>query len=314
VKEWIDKFPFLKKLLDKLYAAGEKIFIPGFENVSLSEVAVFFIKGLNNASLGMRASSLAFRFFLAIFPSIIFLFTLIPYVPIENFQDQLLELLSGIMPANAYEATRETIEDLIRNKQGGLLSFGFIFALYLTTDGVHAMINSFNETSHFEEHRGFLKIWGISLLLVTIFTVVLVAGITLLVFSEYILQAMVDRGWLNNSIGYWSIIAGKWLILLSMFFFGLSFLYYWGPGGKVKFRFISAGSSLATALIILISLGFGYYVNNFGQYNKLYGSIGTIIVVMLWMYFNTLGILLGYELNNTIHYAAETKNNPAAKA
>jgi membrane protein len=312
VIKFIHQIPVLKKVLDKLHAAGEKIYIPGFEKVSLTEVMVFFIRGLNNASLSMRASSLAFRFFLAIFPSIIFLFTLIPYVPIKDFQDSLLEILAEIMPSNAYEATEETIEDLIRNKQGGLLSFGFFFALYLTTDGVHAMIKSFNETSHFEEHRNALKIWGISLLLVTIFTFVLVAGITLLVLSEVILKMLMEHGWITSGIGYWSIIVGKWIVLLAMFFFGLSFLYFLGPGGKVKFKFISAGSSLATAFIVLISTGFGYYVNHFGQYNKLYGSIGTIIVVMLWMYFNTLGILLGYELNNTIHHAAESKNNPAA--
>ncbi|MEY4110826.1 MAG: hypothetical protein RLZZ46_1181 [Bacteroidota bacterium] len=308
MKNFLLKVPFIKNLSDKLYNAGEKIFIPGFEKVSLSEVSIFFLKGLSNASLGMRASSLAFRFFMAIFPSIIFLFTLIPYVPVENFQDSLLEILSQIMPSNAYQATKDTIEDLIRNKQGGLLSFGFFFALYLTTNGVHAMIQSFNETSHFEEHRGSVKIWLVSLLLVTIFTLVLVSGISLLILSEVLLHNLMEQGWIASGIGYWSIVAGKWIILLAMFFFGLSFLYYLGPGGKVKFRFISAGSSLATALIILISTGFGYFVNNFGQYNKLYGSIGTIIVVMLWIYFNTLGILLGYELNNTIHHTAESKN------
>lgn len=173
------------------------------------------------------------------------------------------------------------------------------------------MIKSFNETSHFEEHRSVIRIWLTSLLLVTIFTFVLVAGISLLILSEVLLKSLLAQGWIASGMAYWSIIIGKWIILLAMFFFGLSFLYFLGPGGKVRFRFISAGSSLATAFIILISTGFGYFVNNFGQYNKLYGSIGTIIVVMLWMYFNTLGILLGYELNNTIHHAAESKNNPA---
>lgn len=308
----LEKIPFIRRGLDKLNKTGEKIYLPGFENTSLSEVTVFFIQGLSNASLGMRASSLAFRFFMAIFPSIIFLFTLIPYVPIDNFQNSLLEILAEIMPENAYKAAEETIEDLIRNKQGSLLSFGFLFALYLTTDGVHAMIKSFNETSHFEEHRSKFRIWLTSLLLVTIFTFVLVSGISLLVLSELWLNKLMEEGWIASGLGYWSIIAGKWLILLAMFFFGLSFLYYLGPGGKVKFKFISAGSSLATALILLISTGFGFFVNNFGQYNKLYGSIGTILVVMLWIYFNTLGILLGYELNNTIHHRASSKNHPAS--
>jgi membrane protein len=295
---------YYEKIKKKIINATSTVILPGFDGIPLSEVIRFFVKGLMNASLTMRASALSFRFFMAIFPSILFLFTLIPYVPIDNFQQELLLLLSNILPDNVYAITGETIEDLINNKQGELLSFGFLFTLYLTTDGIHAMIDSFNQISHFTEKRSALSIWLVSILMVLIFTLVLLAGIALIVFGNFILQYLLSNGLLTKGSGYYLIIISKWIILVMMFFFALSFLYYLGPGGKSRFRFISAGASLATVLIILVSLAFGYYVNNFATYNKLYGSIGTIIVVMLWIYFNTLGVLIGYELNAGIKAAS----------
>src|SRR3954464_6722000 len=123
----------------KIVKACQKIIIPGFEGLSLYLVARFFFHGLRNGTLNMRASSLAFSFFLALFPSIIFLFTLIPYIPIDGFQDKLFALIATMLPKSAFEATEETIADIIKNPRGGLLSFGFISAMYFSTNGFNAM-------------------------------------------------------------------------------------------------------------------------------------------------------------------------------
>lgn len=301
---WIRK---IKK--SKLYVlsvtASKKIILPGFEGVPLYNVILFFIKGLQSSALGNQATSLSFRFFLAIFPGLIFIITLIPYIPIANFQDLLLQLLKDIMPHSAYQATQETFLDLIKNKQGGLLSFGFIFALYLATNGVFAMMSGFNESVHIVEKRPAYKIRLISLMLVGIITLLLTFSTALIVFSGWVFGYLLHHGIINDGISLYALLLGKWIILLGLLLTAVSFLYYFGPSGKVKYRFISAGSSLATVFIIIVSSGFAFYVNNFGSYNKLYGSIGTIIVVMLFINFNVFVILLGYELNSSIYLAKQ---------
>jgi membrane protein len=221
-------------------------------------------------------------------------------VPIPNFQNQLLILIHDFLPAGAYEATQETLEDLIKNQNGGLLSFGFIFALYLATDGMYSVITSFNQSIHANETRNFLKIRLISVILIFIITLLLVISIALIVFSEAAFTYLENSNIINDTLIVYSLILGKWIITLALFFFAFSFIYWLGPDSRNKFRFFSAGSTFATLFSILISLGFAFYVNRFGNYNKLYGSIGTVMVVMLWMYFNSIGLLLGYQLNASL--------------
>ncbi len=304
VTKWINKIK-KSKLFILSINTSKRIILPGFEGVPLYNVILFFIKGLQNSALGNQAASLSFRFFLAIFPGLIFIITLIPYIPIHNFQDLLLELLKDIMPDAAFKATQDTFLDLINNKQGGLLSFGFIFALYLATDGVYAMMSGFNESVHIVEKRPAIKIRLISIMLVGIITLLLTFSTAMIVLSGWVFGYLEYHKLITDSITLYALLLGKWVILLSLLFTAISFLYYFGPSGKVKFRFISAGSTLATVFIIIVSSGFAFYVNNFASYNKLYGSIGTIIVVMLFINFNVFVILLGYELNSSIYLAKQ---------
>jgi len=304
--KWLSKIT-QSRLFVLIINTSKKIILPGFEGVPLYDVILFFIKGLKNAALSNQSASLSFRFFLAIFPGLIFKITLIPYIPIDNFQDLLLQLLKDLMPHSAYHATQDTFIDLIKNKQGGLLSFGFIFALYLATDGVYAMMRGFNDSVHIVEKRPAYKIRLISIMLVGIMTLLLTFSTALIVLSGGVLGYLQQHGIINDGITLYALLIGKWLILLGLLFTAISFLYFWGPSGNVKYRFISAGSSLATIFIIIVSSGFAFYVNNFASYNKLYGSIGTIIVVMLFINFNVFVILLGYELNSSIYLAKQNQ-------
>jgi membrane protein len=124
-----------------------------------------------------------------------------------------------------------------------------------------------------------------------------------MITNEYFIRWMFHHGWLKNKTQLFIILTFKWLVIAALLFFTISFIYYYGPAKKRKWRFISAGSTLATCLSILTSIGFSYFVNNFGQYNKLYGSMGTLIVVLLWIYFNSLILLIGFELNASINKA-----------
>lgn len=287
------------KLAHKLVKASQRIILPGFEGLSLYIVTKFFFHGLHNGTINMRASSLSFNFFLALFPSIIFIFTLIPYIPIEHFQDSLLSQLQNVLPKSAFEATEDTISDIIKNQRGGLLSIGFVSALYFSTNGFNAMISAFNETYHQMESRNALMQRLVSLFMVIVNLLMIGAGITLIIFSEIGLHKIIH----TYKVLYYFILFGKWIVLFGLSFCLISFNYYFGPKRKKGWRFFSAGSTFATVFIIIASLIFSYYVNNFGNYNKLYGSIGTLIVIMMWIYINSLILLLGFDLNASIHSA-----------
>jgi membrane protein len=282
---------------------SKRVSLPGFETISLYEVTLFFWESIAKGSIAMRASAVAFNFFLALFPSIIFIFTLIPYIPIADFQEQLLDLLRNFMPHNAYEATKDTILDIVTNQRGGLLSIGFFSALYFSTNGFNALITAFNSTFHDIETRTGFQQRLASLFLVAIFTLLIMLAIALIIISEVALNKIFKPG----ELSYYLLLCGRWIIVFALFYFLISFTYYLAPARKAGWSFFSAGSMLGTILSIAMSVGFAYYVNNFGNYNKLYGSIGTLLVILLWIYFNSLVLLVGFDLNASIRKAKRHK-------
>ncbi len=296
-----------KKIVQVPLDLSKKLIIPGFDNLPIYDVIRFFIEGIQKNSLTTRASSLAFRFFLALFPSIIFLFSLIPYIPIDNFKIQLFELIRGMLPGEAYEMASTTIEDLMNNKNEGLLSFGFLFAFYLASNGVNSMVIAFNDTYHALKKSTFIETRLRSFLLLFIIVFLMIITIGLIVFSSAITSYLITNNYVSNTYLIYILKAIKFIILLLVFFLGISSIYYFGNTRSKKFRFMSAGSTLATLLSLLLSTGFAYYVNHFTSYNKVYGSIGTLIVIMLWLYFNSLVLLIGFELNASIGHAKEHK-------
>jgi membrane protein len=280
-----------------------KLVIPGFDGMPVYDVASFFIRGLQKGALSMRAAAFSYNFFLALFPAIIFFFTIIPYIPIPGFQDNLLELMQNFIPKKAFDAVEETLFDIVKRPRGGLLSIGFIMAMYFSTNGIHSLIESFNQTRHTLETRSWIKQRLISIVLVFILSLLLIVAIVLIALGPVVLDFLVQHNMLRVSFSYYLIIAGKWIVSSALLFFAFSFLYYLAPAAESRFRFISAGSTLSTVLTILASVGFNYYVNSISQYNSLYGSIGTLIIVMVWIFFNAMIVLIGFELNVSIRNA-----------
>lgn len=246
---------------------------------------------------------MAFSLLLALFPAVIFIFTLIPYIPLESFQDRLLFLIRDLLPSSTFEAARGTIEDIIRQQHGGLLSFGFLFALFVTTDGIIALMNWFNKSYHGHKQRPGWKQRLIATGITFALSSLVILSIGLLVVSEIAYSYLEAKGILVNLMQVVLITAGKWIILILLCFSAISLLYYLGPSNKERMRFVSAGSSLATLLLIITSLAFNYFITHFAQYNKVYGSIGTLIIILLWLYINSLVLLVGYELNVSIKKA-----------
>lgn len=274
-----------------------------FGGISVYVILVSLVNEFLEESLLNRASALAYSFMLALFPATIFLFTLIAYIPVDKFQDNLLELLQTIIPTNAYLAFQTTIEDIITNQNASLLSVGFITALYFATNGVGNLMRAFNDSSLILEKRTWLKRRVVATLLTIIISFALLAAIVVLIVGQTIITNMQEHIASDSSIWPHIITLSRWIIIVAIFFFSISLLYRYGPAHKLKWKFLSPGSVLATTLAVLTSIGFTYYINNFSSYNKIYGSIGTLIVVMIWLYLNSLILLIGFELNANIDLA-----------
>ena len=288
--------------MNKLIEVVKKIKPLGFTGLSLYDVSVFFIKGLQEGAITTRASSLAFNFFLAFFPSIIVFFTLIPYIPIDGFQQTLMEIISNVLPPSTNSATFSTLEDIINNQRGGLLSIGFILALYFSTNGMSSLIQAFNSSYHIRENESIIKHQMLSILLTIVISALVFLTIILIIFGKSAIIYMIDYQLINEN-KLVLLNAAKWVILIFMLFLGITTIFNLGPAIKSQIKIFSPGAILATLFIILTSIVFSYYIDNFSQYNKIYGSIGTLIIILLWIYFNAIFLLIGFELNASIFNA-----------
>ncbi len=297
---WLHRILLRTKPYRRFIEWTKSVILPGFGMLPLYSVLVNFINEFLYGPLLNKASSLAYNFMLALFPGTIFLFTLIPYIRIRNFQAQLLQILASILPTNAYLAFQTTIEDIIKNQNGKLLSLGFITALYFATNGVSNLMRAFNSSSLIIEKRSWLKRRMIAMALTVVISISLLIAIVIMIAGQGLIGLLQSHLLSNSHFWIYLILLSRWVIIVIIFFVTVSLLYRYGPAHKLKWNFLNPGSILATGLAVLTSLGFTYYINNFSSYNKLYGSIGTLIVVMIWLYLNSLILLIGFELNASI--------------
>lgn len=278
----------------------KKYSLPGFKGLPIHDVLRLFIKGVYDGALDTRASSMAFKFFLALFPGIIFLFTLIPYLPIDGIEEEIFSLLKDLLPSEAYALSIETIQDILLNKHGSVLSLNFLVALYFAGNGVKGMIQEFNNGLNIDHQRSYFSTQLISLLLIGTLTIILMVSLGAIISSGLLIDHLTQIHFFENVPLYKGLELLTWLILFALFFFTISIIYYFGPTKNDKWHFFSPGALLASVLTLFTSVAFSYYVNNFAQYNKLYGSIGTLISIMLWLYFNSTILLIGFELNTSL--------------
>jgi membrane protein len=282
---------------------AKRITLPFFDGVPLYSVAIFFWRSIVDGSITTRASAIAYSFFLALFPAIIFLFTLIPYIPIRNFQTELFQLIQSVVPASTFKAIESTVVDIISRPRGGLLSLGFLMAVIFATNGISSIMAAFDATVHSIHRRTWLGQWLISVVLLAILLLLLALAISLVTGGQALLKYFEDHFQMFDWFTHFLLSVSKWVIIVALFFFAYAFLYYMAPAKKTKWRFISAGGTLATLLSIVALFGFTYYVRNFSQYNKLYGSIGTLLIILFLIYIMALIMLIGFELNASIYQA-----------
>ena len=296
-----------RKPISWMIRGAKRIVLPGFDGMPLYDVMKFFIQGLVNGYITSRASAISFSFFLAIFPFLIFLFTINHFVPIANFQQTLLDILEEFMPHTAWESVEGTIIDIITRPRSGLLILNFFLTLYFSTNGINSLIEAFNNTAHTLETRSVVRQYLVSVMLLFILSFLLIASIALMTVGPKFLLFLIPDALEKSWFALTSIEVIRWVIVLGLLLMAISILYYFAPTKRSRYRLISAGSMMSTILIIVTTLGFNFYVDNFSKYNVLYGSIGTLLIVLVWIYLNAISLLLGFELNMSIVNAREEK-------
>jgi membrane protein len=289
----------------------QKIRPPFLENLSLWDLGTFFYRALYEGAVSSRAASVAFSFFMALFPGVIFVFTLIPFIPIDGFQEELFALLQDVLPPNSFEATQSTINDILTVQRGDLLGVTVLAALIFATNGTLALIANFTQSVYNIGHRNFWSQYLAAFVLTVVLSVLLIAGIAFLVASEGLLADWMQH---RTQIGTeWKLlIAWRYAILIVLILLSVSLVFKYGPASKAPWRLISPGAVLATVLVVASSAAFGFYVAHFARYNQLYGSIGTLLILQLWIYINAIGLIVGYELNASVAQAHKSHASDAS--
>ncbi|HEV8285217.1 MAG TPA: YihY/virulence factor BrkB family protein [Chitinophagaceae bacterium] len=288
---------------------SKKIQFPGFYGIPLYDVVKFFYQQVRRVGLTERTSAISFNFIMAVPPMIIFLFTLIPYLPISQaLINQLYELIRDIIPGkNNYQPIIEFLDDFLNNQRYGLLSVGFLLALYYSSNAMAGIMRAFDKNYIGFRKRSFWEAKKTALQLTLILFLLVIVSLVLLIMQGSILRWLgIESAWLRNII-----VNARWIIIILLFLASISFIYRHAPFVHKKWRLVNPGSVLATTLMIFFIILFSYWVNHFSNYNKLYGSIGTLLLLMLLIYFNSLVLLIGFELNVSInslkHEADERK-------
>lgn len=295
------------KWVQNLIALSRRLVLPGFDGLPLYDVGVYFVKGLFKGAIVTRASAVSFKVFLALLPFTIMLLSLIPYIPIDNFQGELLTEFKEMLPAGLYELLHGALDDLVNRKHNTVLSIGFVLTLYYSSNSINAILTSFNSSYHLTRRRNPIKQRLISLILIILISCLGLAAISLMIFSDSFFEWLKAHNYVEGKLVFALLYIVKWIMVVLLFLVIVSVLYNTGDTDRNTWKVVTAGSTMATISMILVSIGFTYYVTNFGQYNKLYGSLGTIIVLLLWINLNSMILLIGFELNASIQNAKKRK-------
>ena len=282
---------------------SKHIILPGFQGVPLYDVVMFFTKQMSKVGINDRAAAISFNFLMAIPAGTIFLCTLIPYMPISTqITIELLDLAKMFTPdEQTYGVIANFLNDFLNTPRSGLLSFGFLVAVYYASNAVMALMRSFNRSLHTFKHRTFVNERWTAIKLTTVLMVMLIVTITLLVTQGQLFQWLMETLQIENLFVRQLIFSIRWIIIILLILGSIGYVYKYAPAITKRWKLASPGAIFATFLVVLSTFAFSFYVNNFSSYNKIYGSIGTIMILMFLIYLNSLILLIGYELNVCIY-------------
>ena len=280
--------------------------LPGFQGVPTYEVGSYIVREVRQQSIPQRAAAVSFSFMMATFPGIIFLFTLIAFIPIPGFRYTLLIELEKLLPKDSYPVIKSTIIDIIRHQRGGLLSFTLLASLWYSLRGVRALLNAFDKKNSSFKKRKPIKKVVVALQITVLLNMLVIVVLGLILAGKFEASKLVHTMHLaKHAVTIFNTI--NWIFIVSFFYIGISIIYFYGPATTQRWKFFNTGSIIAATIALLGSLGFSIFINNFGRYNKLYGSIGALIVIMVWINLNAWVMIIGFEINAAIDFAKKKK-------
>ncbi|WP_162418209.1 YihY/virulence factor BrkB family protein [Cyclobacterium roseum] len=308
MKKRIDGF------LDNLHEQALKLRPIHFGNPdqNLYDVGKIFFYHLQKDDVFERASAMAFNFTVAMFPLLLFLLNTIPFIQFffpEVTTANILLFVRDILPDNIYDEAAPTIMDIVSKPRQSLLSLGFFLALYLSTNGVISMMNAFNAVYRTKEYRGFFRTRLIAVSIILVLVVSICGAVLVMLVGSELLLRISEFDFVSNSIYYYSLAFFRFFVLLTLFMIATAFIFRFAPAVHDKWKFFSTGSVVAGLLITLGFFLFTFYLNNFDSYNKLYGSIGTMIAVMFWLWITSILVLIGFEINVSLDKASSKKRS-----
>ena len=293
------------KVVGVLRTTTQRIVLPGFEGMNIYTVGKIFLTQLVKGEIFNRAAAISFKIILASFPALIVLISLIPYVPIENFQQDLIEGLRHYMPGEVYEYFKLLFEGLILQKHSTALSIGFILSLYYASSSINAIFSGFQKSQNIIRKRKGVKNLMMAFFIMILITVLIILAFVVQAFSNSLISYLFSSHTFSGNLTYYLLYLIKWATIGLFFLIAISLLYNAGSPGK-KWRLISTGAVFTTLMFIIINTGFSMYVGHFNVYNGLYGSLGGVLIVLMTIYFNAIILLIGFELNMSIN-AAKTR-------
>ncbi len=295
LEEAIEKTPVIKEI-----AKGcKKLKLPRMDGLTLYDLIKIYFFGIIKGTFSTRASSIAFSFFMAIFPFLLFILNLIPFITfIDDFQDEVKNFIEELMPEQAANFFNDIFLDIANNPRAGLLSFVFVLSIFLMSNGVNAIFTSFEFSYHTKINRTIIRQYIVAIGVSLIIAILLLLSVAITIYLTYIIESLKDIGIVGDAI-LWAKI-GRYVTLLIMLYIGIAVLYFFGTKEGRQSRFFSIGALFTTFLIILTTYLFSFYIDNFSTYNKLYGSIGALLILMIYIWLNSNIFLLGFELNASI--------------
>jgi len=299
IEEKLIKIPVVKTLVKLL----KLIVLPGFKGLSLYDLLEIYIVGIIKGTFSSRASSIAYSFFIAIFPFLLFILNLIPVIRIANFQSQFLGLIRRLLPPQTQEFFLPVIEDIALNPRNSLISFTFFLTLFLAANGVNSIFSAFEYSVHVTINRNFFKQYLIAILVSIFLALLLLITVGSIVYGEFLINELKTNAYIENDFIWVSIL--QYSIFVIMLYIAISTLYHFGVKEGRETRFFSLGALVTTLLFLLTTYFFGVYINNFSQYNELYGSIGALLIMMFYIWINSNLLLLGFELNISLQRLKE---------
>ena len=292
IEKYILKIPIIRLLI----IIPQKIYLPKFKGLTLYDLLKTYFFGIIEGTFSSRAGSIAFSFFMALFPFILFLLNLIPYLPIEPYH--FVEFIDDVLPKDTSSFFMPVILDIIDNPRGGLLSFVFLLTIFLMSNGINAIFSSFEYSYHITINRSFFKQYFVASLVSIFLALLLLLTIVIIVFSEQFIWDLSKEEFLSNGVFWVETIRS--IIFIILVYFVIAILYYFGIKKGKSIRFFSIGAFVTTMLFVVTTYLFGVYITNFSNYNELYGSIGALLILMLYIWINSNLLLLGFELNATL--------------